>query len=112
MAREQEPTQVFMAGDRRVAGGTAPAGDAVLDLAERDLVRDMNGCLKARAAGLLHVVGGSRGAEAGAKYRLAGQIEVATVLEDGAGGELAQLGALQAEPGDQPIHRRRQHGLV
>ena len=72
----------------------------------------MNRCLEARAAGLLHVIGRGRGRQAGPKHDLPGQVEVATVLEDGARGDLAEPGALQAEAGDQPIQCRREHVLV
>ena len=48
----------------------------------------------------------------GAQHALAGQVEVARVLEDGAGDDLAHLLALQPEAGDQPVERRGEHVLV
>ena len=97
------------ASDARVGA----AGDAGLDLAEGDLVGHQDGRLEAGAAGLLHVVGRGRAAEqAGPEHRLAGEVEVAAVLEHGAGGHLAHPLTRQAEPGDQALERGGQHVLV
>ncbi len=109
---EQDAAQVLIDRDRCVAGGIDPAGDAILDLAKGDLVGDMNSRLQPGAASLLHVIGGSRWRQAGAKHDLPGQVEVATVLEDGAGGDLTEPGALQAEAGDEPVQCRGEHVLV
>ena len=54
------------------------------------------------AAGLLHVVGGGLGSEAGAEHALPGQVAVAGVLEHGAAGDLAEPLALQREAVDSP----------
>ena len=109
---EQRLAQALVEGDRRVGGGVGAAGDAGVDLAEGDLVGDEDRRLQAGAAGLLDVVGGGLGGEAGAEHALAGQVAVARVLEDGAAGDLAERLALQAVAVDQPVERRGQHVLV
>ena len=68
--------------------------------------------LQARAAGLLHVIGGGRWRKSRAQHDFPGQVEVATVLEDGAGGHLTHPSTLQAEASDQPVQCRGQHVLV
>ena len=50
--------------------------------------------------------------EPGAEHALAGQVEVAGVLEHRAGDDLAEPLALEAEAGDQPVERGGQHVLV
>src|SRR4029079_2347663 len=94
---EQGLAQVLVEGDRRVGGGVGAAGDAGVDLAEGDLVGDEDRRLQAGAAGLLDVVGGGLGGEAGAEHALPGEVAVARVLQHGAAGHLADLLALQAE---------------
>ena len=79
-----------LSAERRVGGGVDAAGDAGLDLAERDLVGDEDRRLEAGAARLLDVVRGRLGREAAAEHALARQVEVAAVLEHGAGDDLAE----------------------
>ena len=104
---EQDLAELLVDRDRRVGGGVGAAGDADLDLAQRDLVGHLDGGLDAGVAGLLDVVGGRLGAEPGAEHRLAGQVEVAAVLEHGAGDHLAEALALEAVAGDQAVDARR-----
>ena len=54
---EQDLAELLADRDRRVGGGVGAAGDADLDLAEGDLVGDLDRGLEAGAAGLLDVVG-------------------------------------------------------
>ena len=68
--------------------------------------------LQARAARLLDVVGGRLGGELGSQHALAGEVEVAAVLEHGAGGDLAEDLALEAEARHQRVERGGQHVLV
>jgi hypothetical protein len=109
---EQHAPQVLVDGDRRVARGVDAAGDAPGDLAERDLAGDGQRRLKAGVAGHLEVVGRGGVVERAAQDALAGEVEVAAVLEHGAGHDLA--GALAGEPEarDEPVQRRGEHVLV
>src|SRR4051794_20692830 len=50
--------------------------------------------------------------ELGAEDALAGEVEIAAVLEHGSRHDLPHLLALEAEPRDQPIEGRGQHVLV
>ena len=109
---EQLLAELLADRDRRVGGGVGATGDADLDLAEGDLVGDLDRRLEAGAAGLLDVGRGRLGRELRAEHRLAGQVEVAGVLEHGAGDELAEPLALQPEPVDQAVEGRGQHVLV
>ncbi len=109
---EQDLAQVLADGDRRVRGRVDAAADARVDLAERDLVRDQVDRLQAGAARLLDVVRGRLRREAAAEHGLAGQVEVAAVLQHGAGHDLAEPLALEVVAGDEPVERGGQHVLV
>ena len=109
---EQHPPQVLVDRDRRVAGGVDAAGDAGVDLAQGDLVGDEDRGLQPGAAGLLHVVRRGRRRQSTAEDALPGQVVVAAVLEHRTRRHLADLLALQAEPGDQAVQRGGQHVLV
>ena len=109
---EQHAAQVLVDRDRRVAGRVDAARDAPLDLAERDLAADRERGLEAGVAGLLEVVGGGGVVERGAEHALAREVEVAAVLEHGAGDDLAGALALQAEARDEPVERGGEHVLV
>ena len=87
---QQDLAQVVVERDRRVRGGVGAAGDRRVDLAERDLVGDQDRGLEAGAARLADVVGRGLGRELGAENGLARQVDVAGVLEHGAGGDLAE----------------------
>ena len=89
--------QLVADGDGSVGGRVGAAGDADVDLAERDLVGDLDGRLEAGAAGLLDVGGGRLGREPGAEHALAGEVEVAGVLEHRTGHDLAQSLTLESE---------------
>ncbi len=90
LSSRQDRAEVVVDRDRRVRGGVDAAGDAAVDLAEGDLVGDEDRRLETGAAGLADVVGRRLGREPRAEQRLAGQVEVAGVLEDGATGDLAE----------------------
>ena len=63
-------------------------------------------------ARLLNVVGGRLRRQSRAEHRLAGQVEVAAVLEDRAGDHFAEHLALEIEPRHERVERRSQHVLV
>ncbi len=111
-ARISSRAQVLVDRERRVAGGVDAARDAPLDLAERDLAADRERGLQAGVARLLEVVGRRRVVERRAEHALAREVEVAAVLEHGAGDDLAGALALQAEARDEPVERGGEHVLV
>ena len=81
-------------------------------MAERDLPGDRERGLQAGVARLADVVGRGGMVERRAEHALAREVEVAAVLEHGAGHDLAGALALQAEAGDQPVQRGGEHVLV
>ena len=91
---KQYATQLLVDRDGRVAGSVDAGGDAILDLAERDLVRDVDGGFQPGAAGLLDVIGRRPGREARTEDGLAGEVEVATMLEHRASRDLAEASVL------------------
>ena len=109
---EQLLAQLLADRDGRVGGGVGASGDADLDLAERDLVRDLDRGLQTGAARLLDVGRGRLGREPRAEHGLAGEVEVAGVLQHRAGDHLAEPLARQPEPVDQPVEGRGEHVLV
>jgi hypothetical protein len=109
---QQHAAEVLVDGDRGVARGVDAAGDAPLDLAERDLARHGERGLQAGVARHLEVVGGGRVVERAAEHALAGEVEVARVLEHGAGHDLPGALALEAEARDEPVQRGGEHVLV
>jgi hypothetical protein len=109
---EQDLAEALADGDRGVGGGVRAAGDADVDLPEGDLVGDVDRCLQAGAAGLLDVGGRRLGGELGAQHRLAGQVEVAAVLEHGSGDHLTEALPLQTEAGDEAVEGGGEHLLV
>ena len=98
--------------DRRIADGVEAAGDAGVDLAERDLLRDRDRGVEAGAAGALHVEAGRRGIEARRQHALAHQVEVLRMLEHRAAGDVAEALARDAVLGDQRLQHRGVHVLV
>src|SRR6478735_3755452 len=108
----QLAAQLVADRDRRVGGGVGAAGDARVDDPERDLVGHLDRRLQAGAAGLLDVGGGGLGGEPGAEHALAGEVEVARVLEHRAGHDLAEPLAAQLEPVDEAVDGSGQHLLV
>src|SRR4029077_7274626 len=109
---EQDLAQLLAYRDRGVRGGVGATRDADLDLAERDLVGDVDRRLEAGAARLLEVRGGRLRRKPGAEHGLSREVEVAAVLEHGTGHDLAEALALEAEAGGQPIEGGGQHLLV
>ena len=104
--------QPFVDPDRRIRGGIDAAGDATLNLPKRNLVCHQQRRLKARAAGLLQVIGRGFRGQARAEHTFAGQVEVARMLEHRTGHHLAQTLAMQVEALDQAIQCAGQHLLV
>ncbi len=109
---QQDFTQALADRDRGIGGGVDAAGDGGVDLAQLDLVGQAQHGFQAGSAGLLQVVCGGLGGERRTEHRLAGEVEVAGVLEHGAGGNFADPLVLQAEARDQPVQRGGQHVLV
>ena len=103
----QLAAQLVADRDRRVGGGVGAAGDARVDDAERDLVGHLDRRLQPGAAGLLDVGGGGLGREPGAEHALAGEVEVARVLEHRSGDDLAEPLALAARTGRRGRRWRR-----
>ena len=95
-----------------VGGGVGAAGDADLELAERDLVGDLDDGLETGPAGLLEVGSRGLGGQLGAQHRLAGQVEVPGVLEHRARDHLADPLALEPEPGDEAVEGGGEHLAV
>ena len=100
---EQRLAQALAHGDRGVARAVDAAGDAGVDLAEGDLVGHEDRGLEAGAARLLDVVGRRRRVEPRAEHGLAGEVEVAAVLEHRTGDDLAEALPREAEAGDEPV---------
>ena len=109
---QQRAPHVLVELQRRVRGGVHPAGDARLDLAERDLVGHRDRRLQAGAAGLLHVVGRGVRVQPRTEHALPGQVEVAGVLEHRTGDHLAEPLPGQPEPGHQAVQRGGEHVLI
>jgi hypothetical protein len=109
---EQDLPEVLVDRDRRIGGGVHAPGDRGVDLADRDLVGNQGDRLEPGAAGLLDVVGRRLGGELRAQHHFADQIEVAAVLQHGAGGNLAEPLAFEAEARHEPVDRCREHVLV
>ena len=91
---------------------STPPAIAGVDLPEGDLVRGQHDGLEPGAARLLDVVGGRGRRELRPEDGLAGEVEVAAVLEHRAGDDLADLLAGQPEPGDQAVEGGGEHVLV
>jgi len=89
----------------RVGDAVGAAGDAVCDLAEADLVAHVDRRLEARRARLLQLARRGVGVERGAEHRLAGEVEVAAVLEDSTAHDLADPMPGQPEPGGKAVER-------
>ncbi len=98
--------------DRRIADGIGAAGDAGVDLAERDLVADVDRGFEARAAGTLHVEPRGVRIEAARQHALAHQVVVARVLDHRAGGHIPETLALKLETLHHGAQRGREHVLV
>ena len=106
MRAQQDLLVLAAEDDRRVARGIDAARDAGIDLAERDLVRDGDRGLEARAAGALHVESRRLGREPGIEQRLARQVPLARMLHDRAGDDVAEPLPLEREL----VHDRLQGG--
>ena len=109
---QQHLPQALADGDRGIGGRVDTAGNGRIDLAQLDLVGQAQDRFQAGGARLLEVVGGGFRGERRAQHRLAGEVEVAGVLEDCARGNLADPLVLQAEAGNQAVQCGGQHVLV
>ena len=109
---QQHAARAVRERDGRVRDRVHAAADGGVELAEPDLVGEGAQGLHAGGAGHLDVGGRGGGGERGAQDGLAGEVEVARVLEDGAGGDLAEALALEPEPRDEAVERGREHLLV
>src|SRR6202008_484433 len=79
IAGEQQLLVRAWVDDRRIADRVGAAGNAGLDLTERDLVADVDGRLETRTAGALHVETGRVRIESAGEHAFAHQIVVARV---------------------------------
>jgi hypothetical protein len=109
---QEDPAQVVVHGDRGVADRVDTSGDPALDLAGRNPARDPDGGLQPRRTSLLQVLRRRPRRQAASEHALAGQVEVAGVLQDRSGDDLPDGLALEAEAGDEPVECRGQHVLV
>ncbi len=112
MAGEQQLLVGTRIDHRRVADRIGSAGDAGLDLPERDLVADADGGLEASAAGALQIKSGRLRVEPDRQHALARQVVVPGVLDDRARGYVPEPLALQLEALDHGAKRSREHLLV
>ncbi len=97
---------------RRIAHRVDAAGDAGVDLAQRDLVGDQDRGLETGAAGALDVESRRLRIELGGHQCFAHQVEVPRMLDDRAADHIAEPMALQAEALDHGMQRRGQQFLV
>src|SRR6185503_19175020 len=88
------------------------AGDAGVDLAERDLVGDDDCRLEAGDAGALHVEARSLRRESGVEQRLARQVPLARMLHHGTRDDVAEPEPLQRELLYDRLEGGREHLLV
>ena len=109
---DQGLAQLIVNGQRCVGGGVYAAADAGLDATQGDSVCNLHQGSQAGAAGHLQVKSRGGGGQCGTDNGLAGQVEVAGVLQDGAGDDLAQFFALQTVASHQTIDGSGQHVLV
>ncbi len=109
---EQDLAQVVVERDRGVRGGVGAAGDGRVGLAESDLVGDQDRRLEAGAARLAHVERGGLRRELRAEDGLAGQVDVARVLEHRAGRDLAEPLAFEPVLRGKAVDDGGQHVLV
>ena len=110
--REQRGPVVLVDRQRRVARGVHPAGDADVELTERDLVRDQDHRFQPGAAGLRDVIGRRRRVEARSQHAFTSEVIVAAVLEHRARDDFADALPGKTEPGDQTVERGGQQVLV
>ncbi len=98
--------------DRRVADGVGAAGNAYLDLPERNLVADMHRSFEAGAACTLHVHRRCLRIEPRGEHAFARQVVILGMLDDSAGRHVAEALALQFEALDHAAKDGGEHVLV
>ncbi len=109
---EQDLAHLFVQCDRCIGGGVHTAGNAALDVAQRNLVGHQHGRLQTGATGLLQIKSRGFAGQRGGQHTFAHQIEVARVFHHRACGHVAQALAVQVEAVDQALQRGSQHVLV
>ncbi len=100
---EQHAAIRIRVDDRRIADRVGAAGDAGLDLAKGDLVRDLDGGFDAGAAGALQVVGRGPNRKPRFDDALACEIPVTGVLDDGAEGDFPECLSLEVQLVDETV---------
>ncbi len=109
---EENLAQALVDPDRRVGSGIDAAGDAAVDLPEGDLVGHQDRRLQAGTAGLLDIVGRGFRGQARTEHAFAGQVEVARMLQHGAGHHLAKALSVQVVALHQAFQGGSEHLLV
>jgi hypothetical protein len=112
IARQQQVTEFGGKHHGWIADGVDTAGNARIDLAQRDLVADQDGGLEAGAAGPLDVEARSLGIEPRRQHAFAHQVEVLRVLQHRAGNDIAQPLSRQPEAVDDAAQHGGEHVLV
>ncbi len=105
-------TKTFVNGYRRVRGCVAAAGNATLNLAQRNFVRYHIDRGKPRAASLLNVHARRCRVQTGTQYGLANQVKVAGVFHNGTTGHFAYPLAGKPIALHQPFNRGGEHVLI
>ncbi len=108
----QDVAIVIRVDDRCVADGVGAAGDAGIDLAERDLVADQDGGLERGAARAREVECRRFRREAASQHAFPSQVPVARMLDNRATRNVAERRALKVVFFDDAFEHRRHHVLV
>ncbi len=109
---QQDPTQVFVDADRRVARGIDARCNRAVDLSGRNLQAEQDRGFEAGATRALQVESRGMRIERSTQHGFARQVEIARALEHRPGAHVAQPLARQAVLVRQRLQRRGQHLLV
>ncbi|MEZ6145063.1 MAG: hypothetical protein R3B91_06450 [Planctomycetaceae bacterium] len=104
--------QTRMGSDRKVGRRVDPAGNARIDLPQRDLVGHEDRRLQTGPARLLHVVGWRMRIKPAPQHRLPHEVPVSRMLLHGSTGHLSQSLPYKPTRLDQPPQRIGQHVLI
>ncbi len=109
---QQPLLQLAPVHDRDVGRGIRAAGDAGLDLAQRDLVGDPDRGVEPGAAGALHGDAGGERRESRRQRHFAPEVPIGRMLDHGAERDLAQLHPAQPKALHQGADRLDRHAEV